>query len=261
MSVDVVTLRERPDLRPLVFRDALRDIWPEFMLHDATADLYFDDHAFDRYQDFAFAVIDPAAPEVPVGRAFSVPFAFGGDRAELPDTGWDGVIRWAHQDAMTGSPANALSALEISLLPAYRGRGVARLVLDRMRRQAHALGCQRVFASVRPTAKHCEPFLPMAAYVARRSADGLAADPWLRTHEQAGGRIVKIAPTSMVIAGTLAEWRRWTGLPLAQSRPVAIPGGLAPLHVSVEQDSAVYVEPNVWMEHSPLESTRATPAS
>jgi hypothetical protein len=92
----------------------------------------------------------------------------------------------------------------------------------------------------------------MADYLARRTADGSSVDPWVRTHERAGGRIVKIAPTSMVIPGTLADWRRWTGLPLAQSGAVAIEGGLSPLLVSVEQDSAVYVEPNLWIEHSVL---------
>jgi hypothetical protein len=41
-------------------------------------------------------------------------------------------------------------------------------------------------------------------------------------------------------------------LPLEASGAVAIPGALSPLWVSVEQDSAVYVEPNVWFRHSVL---------
>ena len=252
MKLDVIPLSTRPELRPLVFSDALQGLWPRFMLHDATADLHFDPRHFDRYLDFAFAVLDPAQPHVPVGRAFSVPFAFGGERSELPDSGWDGVLRWAHADWLYGTPPNALSALEITLMPAYRGRGQAAAVLDAMRRQAGAHALQRVFAPVRPTAKSREPFLAMADYLARRTAQGLSVDPWIRTHQRAGGRIIKIAPTSMVIAGTLAQWRGWTGLPLAQSGPVAVEGGLAPLLVAVEQDSAVYVEPNVWIEHSPL---------
>lgn len=252
MSVDVIPLSARPELRPCVFDDALQRLWPEFMMHDPTADLHFDPRHFDRHLDFSFAILDPALPGAPVGRAFSVPFAFDGERTELPDSGWDGVIRWAHADWLSRRAPTALSALEITLMPAYRGRGLARLVLDAMRRQAALHGLSRVFAPVRPTAKHREPFLPMAEYLARRSADGLSVDPWVRTHERAGGRVVKIAPTSMVIPGTLAEWRSWSGLPLTQSGPVAIEGGLAPLLVSVEQGSAVYVEPNVWIEHTPL---------
>ncbi|MBX9747995.1 MAG: hypothetical protein K5Q68_00125 [Roseococcus sp.] len=252
MSLQLVPLRARPDCRPLVFGPALQSLWPEFMMHDAVADLYFDTANLDRFLDFAFAIIDTERPETPVGRAFSVPFHFGGDRTELPDSGWDGVLRWAHQDWLYGRAPNVLSALEILLMPSHRGGGQSTVILNAMRRHAAAHGLTRLFAPVRPTGKAREPFLPMAEYLARRTADGFSVDPWVRTHERAGGRIVKIAPTSMVIPATLAEWRGWTGLELAQSGAVAIEGGLSPLWVSVEQDSAVYVEPNVWIEHSVL---------
>ena len=53
----------------------------------------------------------------------------------------------------------------------------------------------------------------------------------------------------MTIAGTLEQWRGWTGLPLDRSGDIEVPGGLVPLHVDVEAGSAVYVEPNVWMRH------------
>jgi hypothetical protein len=94
-----------------------------------------------------------------------------------------------------------------------------------------------------------EPFVPMQEYAARTHADGLPADPWLRVHVRAGGRIVKVAPTSMVVPGTIADWRRWTGMEFATSGPVVVPGALTPVHVSLEQDHAVYVEPNVWVRH------------
>jgi len=38
-----------------------------------------------------------------------------------------------------------------------------------------------------------------------------------------------------------------SGLALASSGPVDVPGALVPVHVSVEHDHAVYVAPNVWM--------------
>jgi hypothetical protein len=54
---------------------------------------------------------------------------------------------------------------------------------------------------------------------------------------------------SMVIAGTIAEWSRWTGLGFTASGPAIVPGALSPIHVSLEQDHAVYVEPNLWVHH------------
>ena len=91
--------------------------------------------------------------------------------------------------------------------------------------------------------------MPIAEYAARTRPDGLPADPWLRVHVREGGQILKVCPVSMTIAGSLAQWRGWTGLPFDTSGPVAVPGALTPVEVSVEHDRAVYIEPNVWVRH------------
>jgi GNAT superfamily N-acetyltransferase len=135
--LELVPLRARPDLRTQVFAKAFMSLWPTFVVKDPTADLFFEPPHLDACLDTAFAVVDPARPDAAVGRAFAVPFAFGiPGREELPDAGWDGVVRWAHADRALGRAANALSALEITLLPSHRGRGASRVVLDAMRRRA-----------------------------------------------------------------------------------------------------------------------------
>jgi GNAT superfamily N-acetyltransferase len=248
--LELVSLRTNPDLRPQVFARAFMALWPAFVVNDPTADLFFEAPHLDACLDTAFAVVDPARPDEAVGRAFAVPFAFGiPGREELPDSGWDGVVRWAHEDRALARAASALSALEITLLPSHRGRGASRVVLDAIRRRAAELRLRHMFAPVRPTAKALEPHTPMAEYTTRTREDGLPADPWLRVHVRAGGSIVKVAPTSMVVPGTVADWRRWTGMELTASGQIAVPGALVPVHVSLEQDHAVYVEPNVWVRH------------
>jgi hypothetical protein len=39
MNLEILSLRERPDLIPLVFSEDLQAVWPEFMRHDAAAKL------------------------------------------------------------------------------------------------------------------------------------------------------------------------------------------------------------------------------
>jgi len=247
MGLEIFTLRERPDLRPLIFASELDSVWPEFMRHDPVAQLYFAPSILDHYLDYAFAGV---ADGKVVARAFSVPFAFHIDgRAELPDGGWDEVIRWAHDDRMTGRAPNALSALEISLLPEARGGGNSRALLDAMKACAKARGFAEMFAPVRPNQKHLHPFMPMREYVGTVGADGLPADSWLRTHVRAGARIVKVAPYAMTIAGSIADWSRWTGRSFDRSGEVPIAGALVPVTVSLEHDYAVYVEPNVWVRY------------
>ena len=53
----------------------------------------------------------------------------------------------------------------------------------------------------------------------------------------------------MTIPGTLAQWREWTGLAFDVDGSVEVEGGLAPIHVDLANDHAVYVEPNVWVHH------------
>lgn len=118
-----------------------------------------------------------------------------------------------------------------------------------MRANVARHGFGELVAPVRPTGKAAEPRTPMEEYVGRLRDDGLPADPWLRVHVRAGGRVVGVAPRAMVIPGTLAEWRRWTGLPFDVSGEVDVPGALVPVQCSVEHDYAVCVEPGVWVHH------------
>ncbi|MGE5268479.1 MAG: hypothetical protein ACM3JG_02280 [Thiohalocapsa sp.] len=248
----VATLGERPELRAQVFSAEFAAAVPEFLRHDPAAELYYADRAIDRYLDFALAAVDTAEPGRVIARAFSVPVAFRDGtkgRNELPDGGWDAVLRWADADWRAGRRATVVSALEIIVLPPYRGRGVAPLVLSAMIANTWARGFADLYAPLRPSDKHKEPLTPFAEYVARTRPDGLPHDTWLRTHVRAGGRVVKPAPCSMVIAGTLAEWSAWTGLDFAASGALVLPGALTPVHVSQEQDHAVYVEPNLWVHH------------
>jgi hypothetical protein len=248
MNLEIFTLRERPELRPLVFASELESLWPEYMRNDPTAHLYFASSIFDHYLDYAFAGV--AGGKV-VARAFSVPFAFHVEgRNELPDAGWDEVIRWGYADLMAGRAPNALSALEINLLPAMRGGGHSRRFIEAMKACAKARGFAEMFAPVRPNSKHLEPFMPMRDYVASVRDDGLPVDPWLRTHLRAGAEIVKIAPCAMTIVGSIADWARWTGTRFDRSGAVAVTEALAPVMVSLEQDHAVYIEPNVWVRYA-----------
>jgi hypothetical protein len=247
MALEIFSLRERPELRSRMFSPELDSVWPEFMRHDPVARLYFAPSMLDWYCDCAFAGLIGGKV---VARAFSVPFVFNIEgRTELPDGGWDQVIRWAHDDWLTERTPNALSALEISLLPEARGGANSTAFLDAMKARARFRGFTEMFAPVRPNQKHLHPLMPMRDYINITRADGLPTDSWLRTHLRAGAEVVKVAPYSMTIVGNIAEWSRWTEMSFERSGEVTIAGALAPVIVSLERDQAVYVEPNVWVRH------------
>ena len=167
----VATFAERPDLLDKVFGPEIQSAVPEFMRHDPIGILYYG--ALRRYLDYGLVAVDPAEPNRPVARAFCVPFAFRDGtpgRDALRDRGWDGIIRWGHEDHLANRRPNAVSALEIMVAPRLQGRGVSRRMLMAMRDNARRLGFHDLYGPLRPTEKDKEPLTPFAEYTARRRA-------------------------------------------------------------------------------------------
>jgi hypothetical protein len=89
----------------------------------------------------------------------------------------------------------------------------------------------------------------MQEFMGWRRADGSALDPWLRTHERMGARMLGVAERSMVMTGSVAEWEAWAGFPLPASGSYVVPGALAPVAIDRTIDRGELVEPNVWVRH------------
>jgi GNAT superfamily N-acetyltransferase len=242
MSVTFASLRERPDLVEAMW--ALPNPWPRFMLQDLVPDLCYDLMPV-RYPELQLLALD--GDEV-LARLNAVPFVWTGRDEDLPVAGWDHALGMAFRPEMPAG-ATAVSLIEARIHPAARSRGLSAELLVAAREHVGRLGYADLLAPIRPTAKHLEPDTPMTEYVARTRPDGTPHDPWLRTHLRIGGRLATICPTAMTITGSLAEWRLWTGQPFDVSGPAYVEGALNPVHVSVENDYAVYVEPNVWIHH------------
>jgi GNAT superfamily N-acetyltransferase len=244
-DVVITTFAERPEYVRNAFD--MPDAWPDFMREDEVASALLPDVIGTFPHLSVLATLDG----VQVGRGLAVPFALHTDRrkGELPASGWDRVLIWAFRDLANGSEPDTVSALEIAVDPAHLGTGLSRRILGAMRDTAAGAGFTELVAPVRPNEKHKRPRLPMADYVELTREDGLPVDAWLRTHVRAGATIDSVAPTSMVISGTLEEWRTWTGLPFDLPGEVEVPGALVPVTCVPEHDYAVYVEPNVWMRH------------
>jgi GNAT superfamily N-acetyltransferase len=240
----MVTVAERPDLESALWQ--VPADWPAYMLEDPVAAVFYGrlPSTFPEHQ--LLALDDDGTV---IGKVHSVPFRWGGDDGELPDRGWDAIIERAFADHEAGHEPTAVCLLEAMVDPRLRGSGLSKEMLITVRSNASRLGFKDVFAPIRPTGKATEPRTSMSQYAARMRDDGLPADPWMRVHARLGARIVKVCPLSMVIAGTVRQWREWTGLALDESGDVDVDGALAPLHVSIEHDHAVYVEPNVWVHH------------
>ncbi|WP_230862780.1 GNAT family N-acetyltransferase [Amycolatopsis camponoti] len=236
-----MTLAERPDLASATYSIPYSPDSPKFMTGSLTSLLVRGRRVVRRWPHLVVALLEA---DIPVARGIMVPFR---SRASLPARGWDEVAVWAAEDALDDVAPDTACALEIAVHPDHQGRGHSRVVLEGMR--AAAAGLTSLVIPVRPPDKAAVPATPMREYAAQTRADGLPADRWLRTHVRAGGRIEGVAPCSATVQASLADWRRWTGLPFDRDGAVVVPGALAPVFVSTVEDFAVYVEPNVWVSH------------
>lgn len=240
----IVTLAERPDL--IEAMASMPNTWPTYMRQDPVANIFYDrlPEAFPEHQLLALD-----AQGAIIGLISSVPFAWAGTEDDLPERGWDAILERAFVDRDRGERPTAVSLLEARVVPAQRGQGLSPRLLEAAAGNVQRFGLSDLFGPVRPTGKSQEPRTAMSAYATRVRDDGLPSDPWLRVHVRMGARIVKVCPLSMIVPGSLAQWREWTGLPMSSSGLLDVPDALAPVHVSVEHDHAVYVEPNVWVHH------------
>ncbi|MYU28797.1 GNAT family N-acetyltransferase [Streptomyces sp. FBKL.4005] len=245
MDIKVSSLAERPDRLPEVL--GMPDTWPEFVTNDLVGNTHYG-RIPTELPDYALFAEDEDGQVV--AHAYSVPFALDVEgRRTLPARGWDQVLAWAFADLRRGTRPDTVSAISVTIAPHAQGRGLSAVMLSAMRDTARARGFREVVAPVRPNAKHREPHTPITEYARRVRPDGLPEDPWLRVHARAGATIDSVAPASMTVAGSLEEWRRWTGLPFDTAGEIEVPGALVPVRCEPERGYAVYVEPNVWMRH------------
>ena len=242
MNLTLVSAAERPDLI-----DAAEAIgasaWPRFLstqsLRDNWPALY--EPKLRGFQTFA---LDDG--EV-VGSANCIPFRW--PDGSLPGEGWDWVLANGAGAMRSDAETDALSALAVVVLPSHRGTGLAAELLGAMKHTARSAGLTRMVVPVRPTLKASYPLQDFATYCAWRRTDGSIFDPWLRTHEKLGARVLHPAPASMTVRGSVGDWEDWTGLRFPASGRYAVPGALAPVEIDIAADIGVYREPNLWMEH------------
>jgi GNAT superfamily N-acetyltransferase len=243
---DVATVSERPDLLSEM-QELGGSAWPAFLAHDATVNRWWR-HLPELAPDYQFVLVERGSGVV-LACANALPIVWDGRSETLPAGGIDAVLPAGIEAIRHGQSPTAASALMIVVRPEVRGQGLSGACVRALRAIVEAHGLASLVAPVRPIWKDRYPLIPLERYAYWRRPDGALFDPWLRVHEQAGAELVGVAPRSMYVAGTAAEWERWTGMTLPETGSYVVPGALVPVEVDSERDEGVYVEPNFWMHH------------
>ena len=253
--IRAVTLSERPDLVDAV-RRLLDSIWPpemEFIHHDPVCRRHWG-LLYREFAAFQPVLCDPRGVVVAAG--FTIPLAWSARLRDLP-SGVDGALERGVRGRQQGRPATTLSALLAAVAPGQQGRGLSARLIRAMRGLAARHDLDALIAPVRPTFKHRYPTTPMRRYMRWTRPDGAPFDPWLRVHWRLGAKLLRVAPRSMMVTGTVAEWEEWTKMAFPESGRYVVPGALVPVAIDRRRNRGRYVEPNVWMLH-PVRGARET---
>jgi hypothetical protein len=220
---------------------ATADAFPAYNYHADVIGHYWPRVVTER-AEFQFQLLE--RDEI-VARACTIPTRWDGTLEDLPQGIDEAVVRGFDGKG----ESNVLCALLIAIPRAHRGRRVSSDALRAMLDLARQHGLAALIAPVRPSWKERYPLVPIERYAGWRREDGRPFDPWIRIHERMGGRILRPAPRSALITGTVAEWEEWVGMAFPENGDYVFPGGLATVRIDRETDLGEYWEPNVWMRH------------
>ncbi len=243
MEFEVVVCAEHPDLEPQAAA-GFRERWPEFIFHDELASQYM--ARVDAYfADFSIYLLHDG--QVAAG-GWGVPFLWDRTPDGLPE-GYRTAVVASVDDREAGRTPNAFSFMAAAVNPEFDKRGLAARVLNALSERAATAGLAHVVAPIRPTLKHRYPQVTMHEYSRWKRNDGLSIDPRIRTHQRMGAAILKPAPNSMVVSGSVEEWERWAEMPFPVSGAYVVPDALNLVQVDREHDLGIYREENLWVQH------------
>lgn len=244
MEFQIHKLSENPKYRQ-EFNRLHEEGWPEFMCKDEKADLYWD-LLMTVFSNFQIVLCDDNENVLAVGN--SIPIFWEGTAEGLP-SGWEGAFENGAQGYNAGIRPNTLSALAIVIDPKFQGKGISSNMIRAVKNAAKENGLNNFIVPLRPSLKSRYPLIPIEKYIEWKNEDGFPFDPWLRTHYRVGGKVLKIAPESMIIKGTIEDWEQWTKMKFPESGSYVVSGALTPIQIDCENNLGTYIEPNVWVKH------------
>jgi GNAT superfamily N-acetyltransferase len=243
MDPAIVALADRPDLLQgdLPFGEG----WPEFIFHDPVAKRHMP-RVDELFLHLNLVVLDHE--EGVVAGGWAVPLAWDGAIVNLPE-GWDAALAKSIHDHHASASPDTLCTMAAEVPKGQQGKGLGGLVLSALKGKAREYGLQRMIAPARPTMKARYPLAPIDRYAGWKRGDGERFDPWLRTHERVGARVIATTTRSMRIEGSVQEWEGWAKMAFPESGRYIVPDALDVIHIDRERDFGVYEEPAVWMRH------------
>ncbi len=221
-------------------------VWRDIGFLDFTESFYTCYYkALAHFADYQLCLVSRRSGFV-VATANCLPFHLESP-TDLQPEGWDWLVAkaWRERNRMP----NTLAGLAVSIPPVYRASGYARLLINAMKTLAQTKQLAGPIIPVRPTLKAQHTHVAIEEYLSWRDDQGRHFDPWLRTHVNAGAKIIGTCARSMSVTEPIGFWESWTGQRFETSGAYPVTNGISLLQIDLANGVGHYEEPNIWVSY------------
>jgi hypothetical protein len=165
---------------------------------------------------------------------------------ELPDEGWDWMLKKGVTDYEKRIEPNTLGGLQIIVTKLNLGNGYSKTLISEAKRIVKEMGFEHFIIPIRPTFKNLYPNMAMREYIDLKEG-GKIYDPWIRTHVKGGAEIINVCSKAMYIDGNVNFWEDLLKYKIEKSGAYIVAGALNPVNINIETNNGTYYEDNVWI--------------
>lgn len=225
------------------YQDTVHQAFPKLIQQSTVIQNYWPlvEKYFPKHQIFALD-----ANEQLIGLANTLPFYWDQSKTDLPNEGWDWMIKKGIEDFEQKRKPNYLGGLQIIVSKENLGKGYSKYLIAAAKEIMIQHAYDHFAIPIRPTLKHEFPDMQMTEYIHFKMADKIY-DPWIRTHMNQGAEFISVCENSMNIKGDIPFWESLFGRSFSQSGSYKIKGALSPISISIEENRGEYREANIWI--------------
>ena len=234
---------QKIEINSSYYADLSKSTWSPIIQPSGTGDNYW--NKLFRYYPQYQLIYENADGEW-LGFANTIPARYDGQLEDLPEEGWDWLISNGIDCHEKSIRPNVLGGLQIGVNPMFRGHGLSKKILAKAKESMKDHDLDLFILPIRPTLKDQHPEISMEEYMTWQE-DGKIYDPWIRTHLNAGAKFIKVCHKAMTVEGSITDWERWTNKKFDKSGKYPIDGGLSLVEIDLENETGLYLEPNIWI--------------
>ncbi|WP_299223359.1 hypothetical protein [uncultured Aquimarina sp.] len=244
--IKYVTFSDLDDRLVKQYRNAINLAFPDIILNSQVTKKYWS--RLEKYFPHTQLFIVSEDNNL-IGFMNAIPLFWDQSLSELPNKGWDWLVKKGINDFENNLTPNSLGGLQIIVTKEYLGQGYSKLLIAKGKKVKENFGFRNFVIPIRPILKYKYPEMKMKDYMSLQE-NGEIMDPWIRTHLRNGAKIIKVCENSMNVTGDINFWENLIDIKIMKSGAYMVDGALNLIKIDVKNNFGEYREENIWIYYA-----------